>query len=177
MTPAAGPFAIAAALLAAGGLLKAVRPADTANALRAAGLPGSPLLVRVGGVVEGGVGGAALLLGDRVSAVLVAASYAAFATFVLAAAGRGTPLASCGCFGKEDTPPSRLHAVINGAAAAAAVVVAVDPGAGLLDALERQPLAGVPYLMLLACGVAFAYLSLTSLPRLLALVHARGGSA
>ena len=42
MTIAAGPYAIAAALLAIGGALKLARPADTANALRGLRLPGSP---------------------------------------------------------------------------------------------------------------------------------------
>ena len=175
MTPAAGPFAIAAALLVAGGALKAVRPADTATALRQSGLPGVPWLVRAGGLVEAGVGAAALVTGDRVAAVLVAVSYAAFALFVVMALRRGTPLASCGCFGKEDSPPTRLHVGLTTAAAAAAVAVAVQPGVGLADVVRTQPLAGVPFLVLLGCGVAFAYLALTSLPRVLVLAHSIGG--
>ena len=176
MTPAAGPFAIAATLLVAGGLLKTARPADTATALRQSGLPATPLLVRVGGLVEAGIGIAALITGDRVTAVLVAASYAAFVVFVAVALRRQTPLASCGCFGKEDSPPTRLHVVLTGAAAAAAVAVAVQPGTGLGAVIRAQPLAGVPYLVLLVCGVAFAYLALTSLPKVLVLVHGGGAS-
>jgi hypothetical protein len=177
VSPAAGPFLIAAALLAVGGALKTARPADTANALRAVGLPGAPLLVRAGGAAEAAVGLAALATGARAPAALLAASYAAFAAFVLLALRRGTPLASCGCFGKDDTPPTRLHAVLNAGAAAAAVAVALDSGAGLVDVIGSQPLAGVPFLLLLGCGVSFAYLALTRLPRLLQLVHASGGPA
>ena len=173
MTPAAGPFAIAAALLVAGGLLKTARPADTATALRQSGLPATPGLVRAGGLVEAGLGVAALVRGDRVTAVLVAVSYAAFAGFVALALRRGTPLASCGCFGKEDSPPTRLHVALT---AAAAVAVAVRPGVGLAAVVRAQPLGGVPFLLLLCCGVAFAYLALTSVPRLLVLVHAGGRS-
>ena len=173
MTPAAGPFAIAAALLVAGGLLKTARPADTATALRQSGLPATPGLVRAGGLVEAGLGVAALVRGDRVTAVLVAVSYAAFAGFVALALRRGTPLASCGCFGKEDSPPTRLHVALT---AAAAVAVAVQPGVGLAAVVRAQPLGGVPFLLLLCCGVAFAYLALTSVPRLLVLVHGGGRS-
>ena len=54
----------------------------------------------------------------------------------------------------------------------AAVSVIVDPGVGLRDALSRQPLSGVPYLMLLATGAYVAMLSLTALPRVLALARA-----
>jgi hypothetical protein len=177
VSPAAGPFLIAATLLAVGGLLKAAHPSDTANALRAVGLPGAPLLVRVGGAAEAAVGLAALATGGRAAAALLAVSYTAFAAFVLVALRHGTPLASCGCFGKDDTPPTRLHAVLNAGAAVAGVAVALDPGAGLVDVMGSQPLAGVPFVLLLACGVGLAYLALTSLPRLLELVHARGGPA
>jgi hypothetical protein len=175
VTPAAGPFAVAAALLVAGGLLKAARPDDTATALRMSGLPIGSVVVRLGGAAEAGIGIVALIAGDRISAALVAASYLAFASFIAVALLRGTPLASCGCFGKEDSPPSRLHVILTAAAAASAVAVAIQPGVGLGTAVRTQPLAGVPYVMLVVCGVAFAYLALTSVPRLLALVHSPQG--
>lgn len=175
MTPAAGPFAIGAALLLGAGLAKAARPADTANALRALGLPGAPALVRVGGIAEAVIGAAALAVGDRVTAALVAASYAAFAVFVTMALQRRTPLSSCGCFGKADTPPTLLHVVINVALAASALAVAAQPRAGLGDAVSSQPLAGIPYLALVACGVGLCYLALTTLPRTMATVRDPGG--
>lgn len=176
MTAAAGPFAIAAVLLVIGGLLKGVRPDDTATALRESGLPGSPILVRVGGLVEAAIGAAALVTGSRLAAVLVAASYLAFAAFVAVALRRHTPLATCGCFGKEDSPPTRFHVVFTAAAAAAGVAVAVQPGVGLGTIVRHQPLAGVPFLVLLVCGVVFAYLALTQVPRVLVLVHGGGRS-
>jgi hypothetical protein len=170
VTPAAGPFAIAAVLLGLGGVLKAVRPVDTANALHAAGLPVTSPIVRAGGVVETAVGGFGVVTGGRVAATLVAVSYGAFAVFVVAALRRGTPLASCGCFGKADTPPTVLHVVVNASAAVAAVAVVAQPGVGLAAVLREQQLAGIPFLLLVACGVGFAYLALTSVPRVLALV-------
>jgi hypothetical protein len=175
MTVMAGPFAIAAVLLAAGGAMKAYRPIDTANALRGVGLPGWPSLVRVGGLVEAAIGVAALVDGGPISAVLVALSYVAFLAFVVEALRRHAPIASCGCFGKVDTPPSRLHVGINVVAIAAAVTVALNPGVGLVDTIRVQPLAGVPYLALLAVGVSLVFVALSSLPRTLALVPSAGG--
>ena len=175
MTVMAGPFMIAAALLAVGGAMKAARPVDTAHALRGVGLPGWPLLVRIGGLVEIAIGVSAVVAGGTASAVLVAVSYAAFIGFVLVALRRDAPIASCGCLGKADTPPSRLHVGINLVALAAAVTVAVDPGVGLADTLRAQPLAGVPYLALVGLGVSFVFVALSGLPRTLALVPMRAG--
>ncbi len=175
MTVMAGPFAVAAALLAIGGVMKAFRPDDTANALRGVGLPGWPVLVRVGGAVEVVIGVSAFVTGATVSAVLVALSYLVFLGFVLAALRRDVPIASCGCFGKADTPPSRVHVGVNLAAVAAAVTVALDPGVGIVDTIRGQPLAGIPYVLLVGLGVSLVFVALSSLPRTLALVpNARG---
>ena len=175
MTVLAGPFAIAAALLLLGGVLKAARPHDTATALRGVGLPVSPLLVRIGGIAEAAIGAAALITGGTISAVLVALSYAAFLTFVGVALHRHIPVATCGCFGKADTPPTRVHLAVNLVAVVAAVTVAVDPGVGIVDTLRAQPLAGLPYVLLVTLGVALVYLALTNLPRTLALVPTTRG--
>jgi hypothetical protein len=171
---AIGPFDIAAALLAAAGAAKVLAPHDTTTALRAARLPASEVTVRIGGLAEAAVGVAAIATGGAIAAVLVAVSYAGFAAFVLLALRRDTPLASCGCFGKDDTPPTRLHLVLDLGAVAAAVAVVVDPGPGLAGVLRDQPLGGVPFLTLVLAGAALAYLALTSLPRVLALVGPRG---
>ena len=171
MNAAAGPFTIAALLLAAGGIAKALAPLDTANALRAVGVPAAPVLVRVGGVVEALIGGVAIATADRVAALLVAVSYLAFAGFVGVALLRGAPIATCGCFGKADTPPSVVHLVVNIGAAIAALVIAIDPRDGIVDVIDRQPLAGVPYVLLVLVGTYVAFLALTLLPRTMALVR------
>lgn len=168
---AAGPFTIAALLLAAGGIAKAVAPADTANALRVVRLAASPLFVRVGGAIEAIIGGFAIATADRIAALLVALSFMAFAGFVELALRRGAPIATCGCFGKADTPPSRVHVFVNLAGAIAALVVAIDPGDGIVDVVDRQPLAGVPYVMLVLVGTYVAFLALTLLPRTMVLVR------
>lgn len=172
MSILAGPFAIFSALLAVGGALKAVDPGDTAHALGALGLPHTRLLVRAGGVAEVVVGVGALVVGGPVFAGLVAASYLAFTAFVVVALRRGAPISSCGCFGKVDTPPSSVHVVIDLAAAAIATVVAVagDPVA-LPDVLRDQPLAGVPFVLLVLTGMYAAFLAFTALPKTLAAVR------
>lgn len=168
MNPAAGPFAIAGVLLALGGVFKAANPNDTANALRGVGLPGSPWLVRAGGALEVGIGCVALATGTALSAALVLASYLAFTAFVAVALVRRVPIATCGCFGKTDTPPSVLHVACNVGAAVAALAVMLDPGVAIADVLSRQPLAGVPFVLLLVTGVYLAFLSMTWLPKVLA---------
>jgi hypothetical protein len=161
---------VAAALLAIAGGAKAIRPDDTVGALRAARLPSARWIVRAGAVAEGALGLYAIVAGDRLAAALVAGSYLAFASFVLVALRSGAPIASCGCFGREDTPPSLVHVGMNVGLATAAGAVAVWPGVGIARVLENQPLAGVPYLLLVAVGVYAAFLALTVLPRVLALV-------
>lgn len=173
MSPAAGPFMIAALLVALGGAAKAVRPHDTASALRGVGIPAAPLAVRIGGALELVVGVYAIAAGDRLGAALVTASYVAFAAFVAVALARRAPLATCGCFGKADSPPSVLHLVVDLGAVLAALAVMVDPGVGLGEVLAEQPLAGIPYLLLVVTGTGLAFAALTSLPRVLTLARPR----
>ena len=46
--------------------------------------------------------------------------YAGFTAFVVIALRRGGVLSSCGCFGRADTPPTRAHALVTGAASGTA---------------------------------------------------------
>ncbi|NBP51962.1 MAG: hypothetical protein EBU70_12465, partial [Actinobacteria bacterium] len=109
MTPWVGPYAIAAVLLAVAGAAKAASPTATAGALRALGLPGRPVWVRIGGAAEAGLAAAALATGWVPLVVAVGASYLVFAAFVVAALRAGVPVASCGCLGRVDTPPHAVH--------------------------------------------------------------------
>ena len=163
----AGPYAAAAVLLAAGGLLKAARPGPTVGALRALRLPNGPWLVRVLGAVEVGAGATALAFDSRAAAALVAASYAAFAGFVIVALRRGTMIGSCGCFGRADTPPTPTHLVINlGAAAVSAGVAARPAGTSFAAVVGDQPLLGIPFTMLCLTCAGLAYLAFTRLAQL-----------
>jgi hypothetical protein len=162
----AGPYAAAAALLVVAGAPKTVKPGTTVLALRSVRMPAASWLVRVLGAAEVVIGTAALTVGGRAPAALVALSYAGFAAFVALAMARGGVLSSCGCFGKPDTPPTRLHLTMNLLAAGLAAAVATAPAAGLPAVVADQPLAGVPFLMLTATCVWFAYLALAELPTL-----------
>jgi hypothetical protein len=169
MTPWIAPFEVAAALLVAGGILKAARPADTARAVTAFGLPVPPALVRVAGGAEAAIAAVAFFTGHPLAVALVAASYVIFAGFVWSARRRRLPISSCGCFGRVDTPPSAVHLALNAAAALAAAVALAEGADGFGDVLRNQPLHGVPYTLLLVLGSWLSFLALTSLPRLLTL--------
>lgn len=168
MSPlAAGPYLAAALLLAAAGLAKVRRPADTAIALRRAGLPVPAWVVRAGAAAEVAVAGWAFT-SARVPALLVALSYLGFAAFVLLALRRGSPVSSCGCFGKADSPPTRAHVVVNLAAAGGAGWAALHAHPAGIALLRHQPLGGLPLVVLLGAAAYLAYLVMTALPKTLA---------
>ena len=131
MDVVAAPYLAAGLLLVVGGVAKAVDPLPLARALRAAGLrlrgPVLVQVVRAGAVVEAVTGAVAVVAPSRPAALAVALSYAGFTVFVLGALRSGSPLASCGCFGKADTPPTRTHAIVTGALAVLALVAAARP--------------------------------------------------
>lgn len=162
-----GPFLAAALLLAAAGLAKVRHPADTAIALRRVGLPVPEWAVRWGAAAEVAVAAWAFTAG-RAPALLVALSYLGFAGFVGLALRRGSPVSSCGCFGKADSPPTVAHVVVNLAAAAAAGWAAVTPHPGMLDLVRHQPLDGAPLVLLLGATAYLAYLVVAALPKTLA---------
>ena len=135
----AGPFLVAAALLAVAGALKAVDPVTTVGALRRSGLPAPPVVVRIAGVLEVAIAVVAVLTGAALPALLVAGSYLVFTVFVLFALTRHLPIGSCGCFGKVDTPPSVIHLAVNAGAVVSALAVALGPGAHLLRDLPQPP--------------------------------------
>jgi hypothetical protein len=141
-----GLFLIAAGLLCIAGVAKAVRPGDTALAM-AALVPGRPPLrllrwvVRAGALAEAALGVVALAFPRPATAALVALSYFAFFAVVAYARWRGGPLATCGCFGRPDTPPTALHLLIDLALAAAATAVAVGAVGLWLTALALSALA------------------------------------
>lgn len=172
MSVLAGPFTIACVLLAFAGGAKAVRPGDTANALAAVKLPHGRALVRVGGAAELAIAVAALVTGEPVLAALVALSYLAFAGFVAIALRSGTPISSCGCFGKADTPPSMVHVAIDLAAAGVGAAVAItSANVAIGDVLADQPMLGIPFGLLVAIGTYLAFLALTGLPKTFAAVR------
>lgn len=131
------PYAVALLVLALAGVAKAVSPTMTAGALRRAGLPGTELTVRVGGVAEATLALVAGATGAVGPALAVAGSYVVFAAFVVMALWRRLPIGSCGCVGRLDTPPSGWHVLVDllgaGAALGAASVAGPDRWLGLGD--------------------------------------------
>jgi len=162
-----GPYLAAALLLVAAGLAKMRRPADTAIALRRAGLPVPDWVVRAGAGAEVAAGCWAFT-SSRAAALLVAVSYLGFAGFVVLALRRGSPVSSCGCFGRADSPPTVSHVVLNLAAAATAGWAALHAHPGVVTVLRHQPLAGVPLVLLTGAGAYLAELVMGALPKTLA---------
>ena len=162
-----GPALTAALLLVVAGATKAVDPAMTSGALRALGLPSSKTLVRAGAAAELLLGLLAVTAGWAAVWWLVAASYLAFATFVMAALRAGTMLGTCGCFGREDTPPHPLHVVVDVALAATAAVAAVRDVGAPLDAIADAPGEGLAVAGLSVLAVVLLYAAIVDLPRAL----------
>lgn len=177
VSPFLGVYLSGAILLVVAGVMKAARPGDTARAL-ADLLPG-PLghhvrlrvAVRTGAVIEFGIGLCALAFPRPWTALAVAVSYLGFTAVVTAARSAGGVLASCGCFGRADTPATVLHLVINAVLAAGSGLVALgflvwhDPARGsVLTVLGGQPWSGAPLLGLSALGAAVAYVAMAVMP-------------
>jgi hypothetical protein len=180
-----GLYFVAAGLLVVAGVAKALRPDDTARALAelAAG-PGGGLrraadgrtvalrvarrLVRAGALAEAALGLVALALPRPVTAAFVAASYCVFAVVIALARHRGGALATCGCFGRPDTPPTAVHLIVNLVLGTGALAVAVSASGGgtLSAALAHQPWAGLPLLFVSAVGLWLTALALSALAAL-----------
>jgi hypothetical protein len=158
MEAATAPYLAAALLLVAAGLAKTVEPLSLVRALRAAGLRvRAPLLarwVRAVAAGEAALGILAIVRPGPLVAAAVAISYAGFTAFVVRALRSGSPLASCGCFGKTDTPPTPGHAAATALLAVAAALIAVGPAAAL----------DVPLLVVSAVLAYLTYVLLAVLP-------------
>ncbi len=176
VSPWSGPLLAAAGLLVAAGAPKVRRPESAVRALHSVGLPVPALVVRMGGAAELAVGAAAVVTGARWTAALVAASYLAFTAFVALALRSGGVVASCGCFGRADTPPTLMHIAVNVLLAAGAASAVAAPPGGLPSVLSAAPWGGVPLLGYAAgCGV-LAYYALAVLPTLSAQPSARSAA-
>ena len=142
--------------LAAAGAAKVSAPDGLAGALRLAGLPVPPPVVRVAAAGEVALAAGAFAVGGRPIAGLVGASYVLFAGFVGWVRLRRLPVSTCGCFGHLDVPPSGAHLVVNLAAAAAAIAWAVAGAEAPLDRLAASTPAGAATIVAAALGAALA---------------------
>lgn len=162
-----GPAIVVAALLVLAGAQKVADPTMTVGALRALRLPSSPVLVRAGSLFEVLLGGVAVFVGGAVSWAAVALSYLAFAAFVRSAMRSGTPIGTCGCFGREETPPHWTHVALNVVLAAISVGVASTLDGAPVDELGTHPGASVVLVSISVLAVALLYLAFVELPRTL----------
>ena len=174
MSPFAGPLFAGAGLLAAAGALKVVRPVPATRALQAAGLGRWSAGARALGLVEVAVAAAALSIGGRVTAALVASSYVGFALFVVRLRRRAGSQADCGCFGASATPVTGVHVVVNLGLALGGAASVAWPSPGVLRVMAQTPLAGLPFLGFTALLGWLALITLTLVPDLA--VAASGGA-
>lgn len=171
-----------ALLLGAAGLMKVLAPDGTARAVLATDLPGATLLagrplIRILGMAELTVALLAVLVGNRLSALLLAVAYALLALVAWRLA-RHAPGQDCGCFGSSGTPggsgsgsdaspAGNWHIGVNAVATGIAIACAVAPQPALVDSALRGGVAGAA----LAAGTALlawlGYLMMTALPELL----------
>lgn len=159
---------IALGLLGASGIVKLIDPDPTTGAMSTVGLPSSNSLSRLLGIVEILVAIAALATGG-LAVVAAGCLYTAFAMFTAAALRRHLPIQSCGCFGRDDTPPTILHVAYNSTAAAALFALPLLELAPI--AWGVAPLELVLFLGFAAVGVYASYLLLARLPQLLDLAR------
>jgi uncharacterized membrane protein YphA (DoxX/SURF4 family) len=162
--------AVALVLLAASGVSKVFDPDPTRGAMQAARLPSSRLISRSLGIAEIVAGVAGLVLGGPWLA-FAALLYLGFFVFTMAAVRKRLPIQSCGCFGREDTPPTVLHVVFNALSSAALGYVA-------LLSEQAVPWTGPSvevalYLAFSLVGAYLAYLLLEQLPRTLQMTTTR----
>lgn len=158
--------AVSLGLLAASGMAKLTDPAPTTGAMKSAGLPASRTISYALGVTETLAAVAALVVGGPVVAV-AAVLYLGFTVFTFGAVRKRIPVQSCGCFGREDTPPNYIHVVYNVVASASLLVVAALSESPVDWSLPTGELA--LYLAFTVVGVCASYLVMTRLPQLLAL--------
>jgi hypothetical protein len=134
-----GPFLAAAALLVLAGAPKLADPLPLMRALRSVRLPAHRGGVRLLAAGEVAIGLAAIAVPSRWTALAVALAYLGFTGFVALALSRGGVLASCGCFSKPDTPPTRIHVGLTATLALCAAAIAVDPPASVVWTATSWP--------------------------------------
>jgi hypothetical protein len=77
-------------------------------------------------------------------------------------------IGSCGCFGREDTPPHALHVVLDVVLASVASIAALTTGRSVVDELVDHPGAAFAVVPLAAIALYLLYAAFVHLPRTLA---------
>jgi hypothetical protein len=169
MAPAFAPVLAGAALLALAGIGKVRRPAATVGALKSVGFSVGRRTVRALGVAEVVLGITAIAPGGPLPAALLGLAYLTFTGFVILALRSGGALSSCGCLGRPDTPPTRLHAVVTTLIGIGALIAAGFGGISAQDLAwsgAGATLLAFSALVTWLAWVVFAVLPHARLPRL-----------
>jgi hypothetical protein len=150
MQVTAGLVLAASALLVVAAAPKLASPQSMIAALRSVGLVSAgPKTVRSLTVLELAAGSAAIVLGGRLVDGLVALLYVGFSAFLVVALR--SPGTSCGCTGRDDTPPTAAHLLMTVVFATGAAAAAASGGRTGLVALSHS---GHPGELLVAGGLA-----------------------
>lgn len=163
-----GPALATVALLALAGAQKVLDPAAAVGALRQLGVPASSSFVRAAAAAELVLACWALVGAGALPWLLVASTYLAFAGYVTLALRRGTMIGSCGCFGREDTPPHWSHVALNVVLAGIALAVATTGDGRALTGLADDPLDSVAVLGLATVSTYLLFAAFVVLPRTMA---------
>jgi len=152
------------ALLAIAGIYKLSDPAPTIGALRGAGLPHSRGVVWLLALAEVAVAGVWFAVGGRIAALAGAGLYIGFALFVTFALRRDLPIASCGCLGRADTPPTWLHVIVNSLSAVVLIWAAIVPTGPLAGLPDESLAVAIPFLIFSGTVVYLLYAVIAVLP-------------
>jgi hypothetical protein len=159
-----GPVLALLVLLALAGFQKLTDPSPTSGALSAAGLPSSRGIVLALGASELTLGTAAIVLGGRWLPLAAAFLYLGFAAFVANALAKKLPIRSCGCFGAVDTPPGKIHLIVNVLAAGVLAIAFFEPIDFVAQLTAAELGEAVAFLVLTAAAVYLLYALLAVLP-------------
>jgi hypothetical protein len=158
-------FFASALLLFLAGIGKLAAPANAARALSAARLPNDRPFVRAFAAYELGLGTACIAIPTRPVAAALAITYAAFAVFLIRLMKIEDPVAGCGCVGgKKETPPSRVHVILNLVAAASSVGALAFSPTSVADLVGDVPVAGVGFIIGTITIAYLAYVMALHLP-------------
>jgi hypothetical protein len=135
---------LASGLLAVSGALKLRYPESVQPLLGVLRLPVWLQRGRALGLIELGVGCAAVITAAQPLIVAEAVAFAFFALLIGYVLVARVPLSSCGCAGARQTPPSVLHVAVDIAAAGAASFAAVSQPGSLVAMWPRLELLGIP---------------------------------
>ena len=163
--------ASAAVLLVAAGATKLSRPATGSAGLLGFRAPAG--LVWFIGALEAAAGLAALLAGGP-AAWVVGLLYASFAVIVLRAVL--VKAGSCGCFGRLDAPPSRVHVLGNlilAAVSFAAVGTDAAPVQAVAQSISDRPAVGAALAVEIVLMAGLGLVAFTALPEALGARTAR----